>query len=65
MAQVGRGNAVADAFGVVKLSGFPGSVLWAILHAWYVRIKLRKLLDVDAMIEYKRFWAVGRSVGIR
>lgn len=36
MAQIGRGNAVADAFGVVKLSGFPGSVLWAILHAWYV-----------------------------
>lgn len=36
MAQIGRGNAVADAFGLVKLSGFPGSVLWAILHAWYV-----------------------------
>lgn len=36
MAQIGRGNAVADAFGKVKLSGFPGSVLWAILHAWYV-----------------------------
>lgn len=36
MAQIGRGNAVADAFGIVKLSGFPGSVLWAILHAWYV-----------------------------
>ncbi len=36
MAQIGRGNAVADAFGVVKLSGFPGSVLWAVLHAWYV-----------------------------
>lgn len=36
MAQIGRGNAVADAFGVVKLSGFAGSVLWAVLHAWYV-----------------------------
>lgn len=36
MAQIGRGNAVADAFGVIKLSGFAGSVLWAILHAWYV-----------------------------
>lgn len=36
MAQIGRGNAVADAFGKVKLSGFAGSVLWAILHAWYV-----------------------------
>jgi NADH dehydrogenase len=36
MAQIGRGNAVADAFGLVKLSGFPGSILWAILHAWYV-----------------------------
>lgn len=36
MAQIGRGNAVADAFGVVKMSGFAGSVLWAILHAWYV-----------------------------
>lgn len=36
MAQVGRGSAVADAFGKVKLSGFPGSILWAILHAWYV-----------------------------
>ncbi len=36
MAQIGRGNAVADAFGAVRLSGFPGSVLWAILHAWYV-----------------------------
>lgn len=36
MAQIGRGDAVADAFGKVKLSGFPGSVLWAVLHAWYV-----------------------------
>lgn len=43
MAQIGRGNAVADAFGVVKLTGFPGSVLWAILHAWYVEGFFAKL----------------------
>lgn len=43
MAQIGRGNAVADAFGLVKLSGFPGSVLWAILHAWYVEGFFAKL----------------------
>lgn len=43
MAQIGRGNAVADAFGVVKLSGFPGSILWAILHAWYVEGAFAKL----------------------
>ncbi|TLM99034.1 MAG: NAD(P)/FAD-dependent oxidoreductase, partial [Actinobacteria bacterium] len=43
MAQIGRGNAVADAFGLVKLHGFPGSVLWAILHAWYVEGFFAKL----------------------
>ncbi len=55
MAQIGRGNAVADAFGVLKLSGFAGSVLWAILHAWYVE-------GLFAKIEVTMRWLWGLFV---